>query len=330
MRAEELVSIIIPTLNEEENIERVIKSIMIQDYRPLEVIIVDGGSKDGTLEIVERIKREASSESFMIRVLTEHGECRSPANAKNIGFASARGAYVLFIDADYVLLDHDFISKVVKALEGSPWVSVRLIPTKGKNNLISLAQVAMNRAWAPKGYVDERRCFKREFLESNAKPPFDPCLGVGEDAHLIHRLRSKGFKPMFVDVRLGEVVPSNLRRFVRRYEWYGRTALRFYAKVHKFSRLKALVNALWDNKGVWITIIYPVLFTLLYLWLGSVGLFIGVGLYASLRIRFFIKVPVKSLRILMAVSLLDMVRSASYLMGLLKGFIGLCAKVSRD
>jgi len=330
MRAEELVSIIIPTLNEEENIERVIKSIMIQDYRPLEVIIVDGGSKDGTLKIVERIKREASSESFMLHVLTEHGECRSPANAKNIGFASARGAYVLFIDADYVLLDHDFISKVAKALEGSPWVSVRLIPIEGKSNLISLAQVVMNRTWAPEGYVDERRCFKREFLESNANPPFDPCLGVGEDAYLVHKLKSKGFTPTFVDVRLGDVVPFDLRRFVRRYEWYGRTVLRFYAGVHNFSRLRALVNALWDNKGVWITIIYPMLFTLLYLWLGSIGLFIGLSLYASLRIRFFIKVPVKSLRILMAISLLDIVRSASYLYGLLKGFIGLCAKVSRD
>jgi glycosyltransferase involved in cell wall biosynthesis len=330
MHTKELVSIIIPTLNEEENIKRVIKSVMVQDYRPLEVIIVDGGSKDGTLEIVERIKQEYSSESFMIRVLTEDGEYRSPANSKNIGFANARGAYVLFVDADYVLLDHDFISKVVKALEGSPWVSVRLIPVEGKNNLISLAQVVMNRTWAPEGYVDERRCFKREFLESNANPPFDPCLGVGEDAHLIHRLRSKGFKPMFVDVRLGDVVPSNLRRFVRRHEWYGRTALRFYAKVHNFSRLRALVNALWDNKGVWITIIYPVLFTLLYLWLGSIGLFIGLGLYATSRIRFFIKMPLKSLRILMAISLLDMARSASYLYGLLKGFVGLHVKASRD
>jgi cellulose synthase/poly-beta-1,6-N-acetylglucosamine synthase-like glycosyltransferase len=78
MRTEELVSIIIPTLNEEENIEHVIKSIIAQDYRPLEVIIVDGDSKDGTLEIIECIKRESSSESFMIRVLTEHGEYRSP------------------------------------------------------------------------------------------------------------------------------------------------------------------------------------------------------------------------------------------------------------
>jgi glycosyltransferase involved in cell wall biosynthesis len=168
MHAEELVSIIIPMLNEEENIEHVIKSVMAQAHRPLEVIIVDGGSKDGTLKIDERIKREASSESFMIRVLTEDGECRSPANAKNIGFASARGAHVLFADADYVPLDHDFISKVVKALEGSPWVNVKLFPIEGKNNLMSLAQVVMNRTWAPKGYVDERQCFKREFLESNA------------------------------------------------------------------------------------------------------------------------------------------------------------------
>jgi glycosyltransferase involved in cell wall biosynthesis len=84
MCAKELVSIVIPTLNEKENIGRLLESIIVQDYRPKEVIIVDGGSTDDTLKVINHFTEGFSDESLAIRVLPEYGECRSPANAKNI------------------------------------------------------------------------------------------------------------------------------------------------------------------------------------------------------------------------------------------------------
>jgi len=76
MRAKELVSIIIPTLNEEGNIERLLRSIFSQDYRPIEVIIVDGGSKDNTLEIIGNslksiVMRSSWSECWLSMVNVE-------------------------------------------------------------------------------------------------------------------------------------------------------------------------------------------------------------------------------------------------------------------
>jgi glycosyltransferase involved in cell wall biosynthesis len=330
MHAKELVSIIIPTLNEEGNIERLLRSILVQDYRPIEVIIVDGGSRDNTLEIIRKFAEKYGNEEFVVRVLAEYGECRSPANAKNIGFANARGDYVLFIDADYVILDRNFISRVVEALRNTPWVSVRLIPVMGENNLLSFAQIVENRAWTPKGHVDERRCFRRDFLVTYANPPFNPCLGVGEDADLISKLRGMGFVPMFVDVRLRDVVPKSLRRFVRRFEWYGRTALRFYMQVRGYSRIRAFIQALRDNVGVWITIMYPLLLVLLYFLLNILGIFIVLILYGALRFRFFLKMPIKSLKVLVVISFLDFVRAMAYLYGLFKGLIGAKVRVSRD
>ena len=49
-----MISVITPTYNSEEYLEECIKGMMSQTYRDFEHIIVDGGSKDGTLEIIKK------------------------------------------------------------------------------------------------------------------------------------------------------------------------------------------------------------------------------------------------------------------------------------
>ena len=49
-----MISVITPTYNSEEYLEECIKGMMSQTYREFEHIIVDGGSKDGTLEIIKK------------------------------------------------------------------------------------------------------------------------------------------------------------------------------------------------------------------------------------------------------------------------------------
>jgi glycosyltransferase involved in cell wall biosynthesis len=71
MGSKEIVSIIILTKNEMGNIKALIKSIYEQSYRPIEVLIVNEGSADGTLEAVEIIAKECLSRDFIIRVLKE-------------------------------------------------------------------------------------------------------------------------------------------------------------------------------------------------------------------------------------------------------------------
>jgi len=128
MKSNDLISIIIPVKNERDRIRTIIDGLYRQTYRPIEVIFVNGGSTDGTVEeIMNAIKdKEYSSGDFKVRLLREgdFDSIRSPANAKNIGFANARGVYVLFIDADYIILNRNFISRVVEALRNTPRVSV--------------------------------------------------------------------------------------------------------------------------------------------------------------------------------------------------------------
>jgi len=85
------ISIVIPTLNEEQNIEETIQTARKRG-RNIEIIIVDGGSTDRTIDIVKNL----SVDKF---IHTEKGRARQ----MNIGFEEAEGTYILFLHADTLL-----------------------------------------------------------------------------------------------------------------------------------------------------------------------------------------------------------------------------------
>jgi glycosyltransferase involved in cell wall biosynthesis len=92
-----LVSIIITNHNYERYLAEAIESALNQDYRDVEVIVVDDGSTDGSRRIIERYGGR------IIPILKDNGgQCSS----FNVGFARSRGEVVMFLDADDVLLTH--------------------------------------------------------------------------------------------------------------------------------------------------------------------------------------------------------------------------------
>lgn len=88
-------SVIIPTLNEEKNLGVCFKSLMEQTYREFEVIIVDGGSQDRTINMAER-------NGFDI-LEVEKTRPHDVSAAKNEGARHARGDILFFLDADIAL-----------------------------------------------------------------------------------------------------------------------------------------------------------------------------------------------------------------------------------
>ena len=90
------ISVVIACYNEEDKIGGCIGSLLNQSSLPDEIIIVDGGSTDRTVSIIERFM----GRSKRIKLLHEVGSKRSPANARNIGWKAAAGDYILFLDAD--------------------------------------------------------------------------------------------------------------------------------------------------------------------------------------------------------------------------------------
>ncbi|MFB0543500.1 MAG: glycosyltransferase [Candidatus Bathyarchaeia archaeon] len=90
-----MISIIIPTLNEEENLEQCLRAILSQTFKDFEVFIVDGESKDGTVEIA----RKCGVRVFEVKKRRPH----DVGFARNEGTRFAKGDILVFLDADTIL-----------------------------------------------------------------------------------------------------------------------------------------------------------------------------------------------------------------------------------
>lgn len=87
------VSVVLPVYNGDRFIARALDSILSQDPPPLEVIVVDDGSTDGTADTVRRYTQAAQ-----VSLLRQDNQ--GPAAARNRGIECASGDYLAFIDAD--------------------------------------------------------------------------------------------------------------------------------------------------------------------------------------------------------------------------------------
>lgn len=96
---EPLVSIIMPVYNVEEFIEEGLDSLLNQSMKHIEVICVDDGSTDRSLEILNRY----SAIDKRVRVFTQKN--KGAGAARNLGISNAKGEYLIFLDSD------DFFSK---------------------------------------------------------------------------------------------------------------------------------------------------------------------------------------------------------------------------
>lgn len=111
-----LVSIVTPTLNQAAFIEATLVSVMNQDYRPVQHIVVDGGSTDGTLEILERY-RDRYDLSWT------SGADDGMYEAVNRGMSRATGAILAYLNSDDLYLPWT-VETVVRRLQQSPAVDV--------------------------------------------------------------------------------------------------------------------------------------------------------------------------------------------------------------
>ena len=106
MNAAPKVSVIIPVYNTERYLRQCLDSVVNQTLRDIEIICVDDGSTDGSLEIL----REYQAKDERIKILSQ--EKSNAGNARNLGLSIAEGEYLSFLDSDdffeLTMLEHMF------------------------------------------------------------------------------------------------------------------------------------------------------------------------------------------------------------------------------
>ena len=100
------VSIIMPVYNASKYIEQSVISVNNQSLKDIELICIDDGSTDNSLELLNKLKDKYD----FIKIFTQ--ENQGSGQARNYGISEASGEYIAFLDADDIFLDDDALEKM--------------------------------------------------------------------------------------------------------------------------------------------------------------------------------------------------------------------------
>jgi len=179
---EEKISVIIPTKNSERTIDKCLSSVYDQDYELFEVIVVDGGSKDDTLDI-------AKAHGAMVLSERPH-EGNAPGIGRNYGAKKAKGNVLAFLDSD-CYPEKTWLTKVSKVLSERNVGIYAGVGMDKNGNTVSRAfhYLIMQKPFdfAPSRCMAIR---KKLFWQVNG---FDETLTAGEDNDLSYRIEELGY-----------------------------------------------------------------------------------------------------------------------------------------
>ncbi len=182
------ISVIIPTYNEAKYIGLCLISLHHQSLAPKQIIVVDDGSTDDTLKILQNLKRKISNLKLL-----EQGHQGAGA-ARNLGAKHAAGEILVFVDAD-MEFDQDFLKNLV-----APIINDKTKGTFSKDELVKNWENPWARGWnyclnlktsriIPPNYPDTapvfRAILKSEFNKVNG---FDENRGYDDDWSLAEKL----------------------------------------------------------------------------------------------------------------------------------------------
>jgi glycosyltransferase involved in cell wall biosynthesis len=104
MNAKEIVSVVIPAYNAENFIKDAVKSCFSQTYRPIEVVVVNDGSTDSTVDVVDNLHNSIPDREIELRIV-DIRKNQGIANALNAGFSDAKGNFICWLSADDMFID---------------------------------------------------------------------------------------------------------------------------------------------------------------------------------------------------------------------------------
>lgn len=222
---DKLVSIVIPTRNEESNIENCLKAVFEQSYKNFEVIVADAYSKDKTVWLAQKYNVKIVYNKYLIR-----------AGACNAGIEVAKGEYIAFTDADCIPYK-DWLEKLVDnmndnvlSLAGATKYSIgNGIWIKSINlalgTLIGSGNSIQYRGYDSKHEINSPsgcNCMyrKQDLIDVGM---FDTSISGGEDDNLNSRLKDKG-KSYYIPeaIVFHNHKMQGLKQYIKRMFKYGK------------------------------------------------------------------------------------------------------------
>jgi len=179
-----LVSIIIPVFNGERFLREAVESVLAQKYSPVEIIIVDDGSTDGTATVAR---------SFPETVRYLHQTNHGPAAARNRGIEQAQGNLIAFADADDLWPSHKLELQLPYLIRDS-----KIDIVLGRIQQVLLSETQAKEIGDPAFSVNlgsaviRRSCFERVGL-------FDETMRYSEDVDWFMRAREGAAAIMTID-----------------------------------------------------------------------------------------------------------------------------------
>lgn len=167
-----MISIIVPIYNVEKYIENCLKSIVNQDYADFELILVDDGSTDKSVEIANNYLKDKKVNYRIIN--KENGGL---ASARNAGLKVAKGEYISFIDSDDCI-SNDYYLCLLKEIENKDFdfsfcnfqfIKTQVIESDNNDNTKSFNRDDLMTTFLRRtvNFVVPSMLFKKEFLDKN-------------------------------------------------------------------------------------------------------------------------------------------------------------------
>lgn len=189
----EMISIVIPLYNKEKSISSTLQSVLAQTYADYEVVIVNDGSTDKSLDAVNEFVSRLEIGDWRLKIVSQ--ENAGVSAARNRGIMEAKGDYVAFLDGDD-LWDKNFLKELVRLMQDFPGKSIyglgcakifgNKIPTDESNDYY---RGESRWDWNTMAYTGSSACVKKQ--DAIAVGLFDTRMTHGEDYDLWWHLQLK-------------------------------------------------------------------------------------------------------------------------------------------
>jgi glycosyltransferase involved in cell wall biosynthesis len=234
-----MVSIVIPSYNRRSFLSDCLESLRTQSYSNYEVIVVDDGSTDDTIEFLRAFTKTHPD----FKIFWVVNENNLGANvARNAGVREAKGEFVAFLDSDCIT-KNNWLTELMKGFVSDEVASVTgLVETVKPRNIYELAYKGSCRVHgigkAPR-LVAGNMCIRHSLL---LKYPFEEDLKYGCDEEGLYlRLRAAGYRQRFIDTAIVlHNHPFTRKSFFRRAWILGKSAAWLVYKYHLFHRIDLL------------------------------------------------------------------------------------------